>query len=236
MPTVDRSPLFYICMQWCLKHLWIAPKTPVEHAYAKRRWSPQNESEWWLRWQARRQRRAENWCKRRWPCTSPLGRQQAGTSNSPWSSTPQLLSLLPNPGTAHGSFLLSRIMIPLSFQTADLLSSQIVWPELHVANVGPVRSWERQEEYKWCRIQRAFSRRVVQKQVHLQQPITQLQPWYRPSSIHPPTLVRSQSSLSIAGAHYEHWAISLGNFGVTPFFGGTGKSNRKMLAGLIPVQ
>ena len=41
-PTVDqleksRSPLFYIRMQWCLKHLRIAPKTPVEHTYAKRR-------------------------------------------------------------------------------------------------------------------------------------------------------------------------------------------------------
>ena len=40
-PTVDqlenpRSPLFYIRMQWCLKHLCIAPKTPVEHTYAKR--------------------------------------------------------------------------------------------------------------------------------------------------------------------------------------------------------
>jgi len=57
-------------------------------------------------------------------------------------------------------------MIPLSFQTADPLSSQIAWPELHVAHVGPVRSWERQEEYKWCRIQRAFSRRVMQKQPH----------------------------------------------------------------------
>jgi len=32
--------------------------------------------------------------------------------------------------------------------------------------------------------------------------------------------VRSQSSWSIAGAHYKHWATSLGNFGVTPFFGG----------------
>ena len=43
----------------------------------------------------------------------------------PKSSTPQPPSLLPNPGTAHGSFLLSHIMIPLSFQTADPLSSQI---------------------------------------------------------------------------------------------------------------
>jgi len=64
----------------------------------------------------------------------------------PKSSTPQPSSLLPNPGTAHGSFLLSHIMIPLSFQTADPLSSQIVWPELHVAHDGPVHSWERQEE------------------------------------------------------------------------------------------
>ena len=38
------------------------------------------------------------------------------------------------------------------------------------------------------------------------------------ASIHPPALVRSQSSWSIAGAHYKHWATSLGNFGVTPFF------------------
>jgi len=111
-------------------------------------------------------------------------------------------------------------MIPLSFQTADPLSSQTEWPELYVAHVGPVRSWKRQEEYKWCRIRRAFSRRVVQKQVHLQQPITQLQPWYRPASIHPPALVRSQSSWFIAGAHYERWVTSLSNFGVTPFFGG----------------
>ena len=37
-------------------------------------------------------------------------------------------------------------MIPLCFQTADPLSSQIAWPELHVAHDGPVRSWERQEE------------------------------------------------------------------------------------------
>jgi len=32
-----RSPLSYIRMQWCLKHLGIAPKTPVEHTYARRR-------------------------------------------------------------------------------------------------------------------------------------------------------------------------------------------------------
>jgi len=65
----------------------------------------------------------------------------------PKSSTPQPPSLLPNPGTAHGSFLLSHIMIPFSFQTADPLSSQIAWPEFHVAHDGPVRSWESQEEY-----------------------------------------------------------------------------------------
>jgi len=41
------------------------------------------------------------------------------------------------------------------------------------------------------------------------------------ASIRPPALVRSQSSWSIAGAHYKHWATSLGNFGVTPFLGGT---------------
>ena len=40
------------------------------------------------------------------------------------------------------------------------------------------------------------------------------------ASIRPPALVRRQSSWSIAGAHYKHWATSLGNFGVTPFFGG----------------
>ena len=40
------------------------------------------------------------------------------------------------------------------------------------------------------------------------------------ASIRPPELVRNQSSWSIAGAHYKHWATSLGNFGVTPFFGG----------------
>jgi len=40
------------------------------------------------------------------------------------------------------------------------------------------------------------------------------------ASIRPPALVRSQSSWSIAGAHYKHWATSLGNFSVTPFFGG----------------
>ena len=44
-------------------------------------------------------------------------------------------------------YLLSHIMISLSFQTADPLSSQIAWPKLHVAHYGPVRSWERQEEY-----------------------------------------------------------------------------------------
>jgi len=85
-PTVDQlakpcSPLFYIRMQWFLTHLWIAPKTPVEHTYAKRRWPPQNESKRWLKRQARR-RGAENWCKRRWSCTSPFRRQQAGTSSS----------------------------------------------------------------------------------------------------------------------------------------------------------
>jgi len=61
----------------------------------------------------------------------------------------------------------------------------------------------------------------VQKQLHLQRPITQLQLWYHPASIRPPALVRSQSSWSIEGAHYKHWATSLSNFGVTPFFGGT---------------
>ena len=66
---------------------------------------------------------------------------------TPRSSTPQPPSLLPNLGTAHGSFLLSHVMIPLSFQTVDPLSSQIAWPKLHVAHDGPVRSWERQEEY-----------------------------------------------------------------------------------------
>jgi len=40
------------------------------------------------------------------------------------------------------------------------------------------------------------------------------------ASICPPALVRNKSSWSIAGAHYKHWATSLGNFGVTPFFGG----------------
>jgi len=40
------------------------------------------------------------------------------------------------------------------------------------------------------------------------------------ASICPPALVRSQSSWSIAGAHYKHWATSLGNFSVTSFFGG----------------
>ena len=43
------------------------------------------------------------------------------------------------------------------------------------------------------------------------------------ASIRPPALVRNQSSWSIAGAHYKHWATSLGNFGVTPFFGGNFK-------------
>ena len=38
-------------------------------------------------------------------------------------------------------------MIPLCFQTADLLSSQTARPQLHVAHDGPVHSWERQEEY-----------------------------------------------------------------------------------------
>jgi len=89
-PTIDqlekpRSPLLYIRMQWCLQHLWIALKTPVEHTYAKRIWPPQNESKWWLRWQARQWQRAKNCYKRRWHCTSPPGlrRQQAGTSSSP---------------------------------------------------------------------------------------------------------------------------------------------------------
>jgi len=39
-----RSLLFYKRMQSsseCWKHLWIAPKTPVEHTYAKRWWPPQ---------------------------------------------------------------------------------------------------------------------------------------------------------------------------------------------------
>jgi len=108
-------------------------------------------------------------------------------------------------------------MIPLSFQIEDPLSSQIAWPELHVAHVGPVRSWREAGGIQWCRIQRAFSRRVVQKQLHLQRPITQLQPWYRPASIHPPALVRSQSSWSIAGAHYEHWTITFGIL-VSPHF------------------
>jgi len=39
-------------------------------------------------------------------------------------------------------------VVPLSFQTLDLLSSQIAWAELLVAHVGPVHSWERHwEEY-----------------------------------------------------------------------------------------
>ena len=47
------------------------------------------------------------------------------------------------------------------------------------------------------------------------------------ASIRPPALVRSQSSWSIAGAHYKHWATLLGNFGVTPFFGGSLLSFRR---------
>jgi len=69
----------------------------------------------------------------------PSVRQRAGTSSSTQSSTPQFLSLSPDPGTAHGSFLLSNIMIPLFFQVEDLLSSQIAQPELHVAHDDPVR-------------------------------------------------------------------------------------------------
>ena len=46
------------------------------------------------------------------------------------------------------------------------------------------------------------------------------------ASIRPPALVWSQSSWSIAGAHYKHWATSLGNFGVTPFFGGNFTNNK----------
>jgi len=67
---------------------------------------------------------------------------------------------------------------------------------------------------QWCRIQRAFSRRVVKKQLHSQRSTTHLQPWFRPASIRPPALVWSQSSWSLAGVHYKHWAIC-----VTPFFG-----------------
>ena len=40
------------------------------------------------------------------------------------------------------------------------------------------------------------------------------------ASIRPPALVRSQSSWSIASAHYKLWATLLGNSSVTPFFGG----------------
>ena len=60
----------------------------------------------------------------------------------------------------------------------------------------------------------------MQKQLHLQRSITQLQPWYRPTSIHSPALVQSQSSWSIAGTHYKHWATSLCNFSEMQFFGG----------------
>jgi len=65
----------------------------------------------------------------------------------------------------------------------------------------------------------AFLSSVVQKHLHLQQPIVQLQLWCRPASIHPLALARSQSSWSFAGAYYEHWATSLGNFCVHSVFG-----------------
>jgi len=51
--------LFYIRMQWRLKHLWTVPKTPVDHTYAQRRWPPQDESKWWVQRQAEQQRLAE---------------------------------------------------------------------------------------------------------------------------------------------------------------------------------
>jgi len=51
------------------------------------------------------------------------------------------------------------------------------------------------------------------------------------ASIRPLALVRSQFSWSIAGAHYKHWATSLGNFGVTPFFGGNLLKNIRLNVG-----
>jgi len=165
------SILFYVRLQWNFKHLWLALKTPVQHTYAKRRWPPQNESKWWLRRQAWRQRRAETDANVNGPTHLFSVWQRAGTSSFPKSSTPQPPSLLPNPGTAHGSFLLSQIMI-----IEDPLSSQIAWPELNVAHVGPVRSCREAGGIQWCRRRRAFSLRIVQKYLHLHRPITQLQP------------------------------------------------------------
>ena len=122
----------------------------AKHTYAKRRWPPQNESKWWLRWQARRRRRAETDANGDGPALLLSVRQRAGTSSSPQSSTPQPPSLSPNPRTAHGSFLPSHIMIPLFFQIEDPRSSQTAWPKLHVAHIGPMRSCWEAGGIQWC--------------------------------------------------------------------------------------
>jgi hypothetical protein len=97
--------------------------------------SPQNESTWWQRRQARRQRRAETDVNVHHPTLLPSVRQRAGTSSPP-NSPPH-----------------NR-------------------PKLYVAHVGPVHSRREAREIQWCRRQRAFSRRLGWKQLHLQRLIT----------------------------------------------------------------
>jgi len=89
---------FYIRMQWCSNLLWVVPKSPVEHTYAKRRWLPQNESKRWLRRQAQKQHRAGTHANVDGPAPFPSVRQWAGTSGSSQSFTQQSPSLLPNLG------------------------------------------------------------------------------------------------------------------------------------------
>ena len=124
------------------------------------RWTPHNDSKWWLWRKARQQRRAETDANVNGTALLPSVQQRARWA----AANPQPHNLPPSSPTqgAHGSFFTNLFL----FQIMVLLSSQKVWLELKLALCV---SAERQEEYSgighW---QRVFSRIVFQKQLHFQ--------------------------------------------------------------------
>ena len=77
----------------------------------------------------------------------------------PPNPPPHKLRFLPpsQPRDSSQFFVLSHMMILVSLQTADPLSSWIAWLELHVPHVGPVRSCREAGGIQRCRGQHFFS-------------------------------------------------------------------------------
>ena len=80
-------------------------------------------------------------CKRTWSCISPLLSAVSGRIKLSSILHPRHLSMFPSPKTAHGSLLLSHIIIPQSLQIEDPLSSQIASSELGGTRERDFSSW-----------------------------------------------------------------------------------------------